>query len=202
MIVKDVMKKLSLQKGERLLDVGCGSGVLLSELVRKAEIVGMGMDFSEKEIEIARNCFPHVPFQMGSVELIPFPDQFFDKVLCYGVLLYVENWKPGLHELLRICKDGGMILLGDLPSIRHRSKLYWEYFKRIPRAIFRWDILKNMFSYREATPWYWMDLECMVRYIESLGYQAEILRQPNGHHQYGGVTGNYRLDIVVTKGTP
>lgn len=200
-IVKDIMRKLSLQKGESFLDAGCGSGVLLSKLVKEAEIVGTGIDFSEKEIEIARNCFPHIPFQTGSVELIPFPDQSFEKVLCYGVLLYVENWKLGLHELLRVCKDGGSILLGDLPSIRHRSRLYWEYLKKIPKVIFRWDILKNMFSYHEATPWYWMDLESMVRYLESLGYKAEMLHQPKGHHQYGGVTGNYRFDILVKKGT-
>jgi len=199
-IVKDVIKKLSLQKGERLLDVGCGSGVLLSEVVKKAEIVGAGIDFSEKEIEIAKAHFPHIPFQIGSVESIPFPNQSFDKVLCYGVLLYIEDWKPALHELLRVCKKGGMILLGDLPSDRHRSKLYWEYLKKIPKTIFRWDILRNIFSYREATPWYWMDLESMVRYLEPLGMKAEILNQPKGHHQYGGVTGNYRLDILIKKG--
>ena len=201
-IVEDVIGKLSLQKRETLLDVGCGSGVLLSELVKKAEIVGTGIDFAEKQIEIAKVHFPQISFQVGSVESIPFPDQSFDKVLCYGVLLYIEDWKPALHELVRVCKTGGMILLGDLPSIRHRSKLYWEYLKKVPKAIFRWNILKNMFSYREATPWYWMDLESMVHYIGSLGYQAEILRQPKGHRQYGGVTGNYRLDILIKKGTP
>lgn len=201
-IVKDIREKLSLRKGEKLLEAGCGSGVLISELVRVVEVIGTGIDFSEKEIKIAENAFPHIPFRVATIESIPFPDQSFDKVLCYGVLLYLEDWKPALLELLRVCKGGGRILLGDLPSIRHRSKLYLEYVKKVPKLIFRWDVLKNMFSYREATPWYWMDLESMVRYLESLGLKAEILHQPKGHHQYGGVTGNYRLDILVTKGTP
>jgi ubiquinone/menaquinone biosynthesis C-methylase UbiE len=199
-IVKDVIMKMSLQRGEGLLDAGCGSGVLLSELVRVAGIKGSGIDFSEEQIEIAKTHFPHIQFQVGTVESIPFPDQSFDKVLCYGVLLYLEKWKPALHELLRVCNKGGVILLGDLPSMRHRSKLYWEYLKRIPKVFFRWDILRNMFSYREATPWYWMNLESMVRYLESLGTKAEILNQPRGHRQYGGVTGNYRLDILIKKG--
>lgn len=200
LIVQDVIKKLSLRGGEDLIDVGCGSGVLLSELVKETGAIGKGIDFSEKEIDIAKAHFPQILFRVGSVEEIPFPDQSFDKVLCYGVLLYVENWKPALHELLRVCRNGGRILLGDLPSIRHRSKLYWEYLKKAPMAIFHWNILKNIFQYREGTPWYWMDLESIVHYLESLGLKAEILHQPKGHHQYGGVTGNYRLDILAQKG--
>jgi ubiquinone/menaquinone biosynthesis C-methylase UbiE len=200
LIVKDIIEKLSPRKGEKLLDAGCGSGILLSELVRVTEIMGIGIDFSGKEIEIAKTHFPYISFRVGSVESIAFPDRSFDRVLCYGVLLYVENWKPALHELLRVSKDDGMILLGDLPSIRHRPKLYWDYLKKVPKLIFQLDLLKNIFSYREATPWYWMDLKSMVHYIESLGHQAKILHQPKGHHQYGGATGNYRFDILVRKG--
>jgi ubiquinone/menaquinone biosynthesis C-methylase UbiE len=199
-IVEDIVRKLSLKKGERFLDVGCGSGVLLSELVKRAEIAGMGIDFAKKEIEIAKANFPHLPFQIGSVESIPFPDQAFDKILCYSVFHYIVEWKPALQELLRVCKDGGMILLGDLPSVRHRSKLYWEYLKKVPRVIIHWDILKNVFQYRKGTPWYWIDLGSIVHYLASLGWDGEILNQPKGHHQYGGATGKYRFDILVKKG--
>jgi ubiquinone/menaquinone biosynthesis C-methylase UbiE len=199
-IVQDVGKKLSLKKGERLLDAGCGSGVLLSKLVNEFNIIGAGIDFSEKEIGIAKSQFPNIPFEVGSVESIPFPDHSFDKVLCYGVLLYVKEWKLALQELLRVCKEGGMILLGDLPSISHRSKLYWEYLKKVPRGILHWDHLKNIFQYRGTAHWYWLDLESIVQYLKSLGWEGEILSQPKGHKQYGGITGNYRFDILVQKG--
>jgi len=199
-IVHDIIKKLSLKKGETLLDAGCGSGILLSELIKVAGIIGRGIDFSKKEVEIAKTNFPTIPFEVASLEAIPFPDHSFDKVLCYSVLLYIPKWKPAIQELLRVCKKEGMILLGDLPSIDHRFNLYWEYFKKVPKLILNWEILKNFFQYREGTPWYWMDLKSIVKYLESLGCEGQILPQPKGHRQYGGATGKYRFDILVKKG--
>lgn len=200
-IAQDVIQKLSLKKGETLLDAGCGSGVLLSELVKLTGAIGRGIDFSEKEIEIAKSYSPSIPFEVASVESIPFPANSFDKVLCYGVLLYIEDWRPALQELLRVCKEEGVILLGDLPSVEHRFHLYWEYLKKVPKVFLHWNILKNVFQYREGTPWYWMDLKSIVKHLESLGYEGDILPQPKGHRQYGGATGQYRFDILVKKGS-
>jgi ubiquinone/menaquinone biosynthesis C-methylase UbiE len=199
-IFQDVAKKLSLKKGERLLDAGCGSGVLLSKLVDEFGIIGAGIDFSEKEIGIAKSHFPQIPFQIGTVESIPFPDRSFDKVLCYGALLYLKDWKPAVLELFRVCREGGKILLGDLPSTSHRYRLYWEYLKKIPQVVFNLTLLRRSLEYREATPWYWMDLKEICRYLETLGAQGDILSQPKGHKQYGGITGNYRFDILAQKG--
>jgi ubiquinone/menaquinone biosynthesis C-methylase UbiE len=199
-IVQDVGEKLSLKKGERLLDAGCGSGVLLSKLVNEFGIIGVGIDFSEKEIGVAKSHFPQIIFYIGAVETIPFPDQSFDKVLCYSALHYLKDWKPAVLELFRVCREGGKMLLGDLPSISHRYRLYWEYLKRIPQVIFNLKLLRRNLEYREATPWFWMDLKEICRYLETLGAQGEILSQPKGHKQYGGITENYRFDILVQKG--
>jgi ubiquinone/menaquinone biosynthesis C-methylase UbiE len=80
-IVQDIIRKLSLRRGESLLDFGCGSGVLLSELVKETEAIGIGIDFSEKEIEIAKDHFPHIQFHVGNAESIPFPDINFLRYL-------------------------------------------------------------------------------------------------------------------------
>jgi ubiquinone/menaquinone biosynthesis C-methylase UbiE len=201
LIVQDIIKKMSLHKEEKLLDVGCGSGVLLSKLVKETEAIGIGIDFSEKEIEIAKDHFPHIQFHVGNAESIPFPDHTFDKILCYSVLHYIKDWRPAIRELLRMCRDGGMVLLGDLPSISHRYKLYWDYLKKVPRIFLHLSLLRKSLEYREATPWYWMDLKAICRYLDTLGVKGEILPQPEGHRQYGGNTANYRLDILVRKGS-
>jgi len=200
-IVKDIIKKLSLEKGQRLLDVGCGSGVLLSELVKETEIFGIGIDFSEKQIEIAKNYFHHIQFLYGNIDMIPFSDATFDKILCYSVLHCIKNWKPAIDEILRVCRNGGIILLGDLPSVSHRYKLYWDYLKKMPKILLHLSLIKKSLEYRGATPWYWMDLKAICDYLDKLGVKSKILPQPKGHRQFGGSTGNYRFDIVVQKGT-
>ena len=100
--VKDIIKKLSLNKSDKLLDVGCGSGKLLSELVRKTGAAATGLDFSERQIEIAMRTFPDIKCVIGAAESLPMADHSFSKVLCYSVFHYVLEWKKAVREFLRV----------------------------------------------------------------------------------------------------
>ncbi|WP_051160662.1 class I SAM-dependent methyltransferase [Bradyrhizobium japonicum] len=88
-----VMDALSIEQGDRTLDVGCGHGRSLTELASRAatgRIVGVGP--SELMVEIAaRRNWAHVEADrvsvvLASMESLPFPDDSFDKVLCVHVL--------------------------------------------------------------------------------------------------------------------
>ena len=117
-IVRDVVGKLRLRPDHRLLEVGCGVGVLLSPLagvVREA----VGVDHPAV---IARYRESGVP---GNVSLVPgrWPDVSvrgpFDRILAYSVLHYladVRACESFVFACVEALASGGLLLLGDIPN--------------------------------------------------------------------------------------
>jgi ubiquinone/menaquinone biosynthesis C-methylase UbiE len=128
-IVEDICSKMPLTENDRMLDVGCGTGVLTIPLARRCGFVD-AMDAGKMVIKALRkHCKKEGvmnvrPF-MGDALCLPFPDGRFDRVLIYSVLHYLENGsqaKQCVKELIRVCKPGGKILLGDIPDPRFKQE--------------------------------------------------------------------------------
>jgi len=197
--VNDVVEKLSLQKGETVLDAGCGSGIFLSEIIKKVQVFGKGVDSSTSHIRSAKESFPQIHFLIARVETLPFKSSSFDKILSYSVLHYLNDWKKALDEFLRISKTRGKILIGDIPSTRHRHRMYWDSFIGLLSSIKNLKKLREKWSYiEEAIPWNWLDLDQIKEYVEKKGFSCKILRQPK-HRQFESITYHYRFDILIEK---
>lgn len=99
--------------GEKVLDLGCGSGRLLGMLKDK-RINYIGFDASEKLIEIAKKNYPEADFRTGDALSLPFPADFFDKIFSIRVLPHIpskEFQHRFLKEAQRILKPGGLLIL-------------------------------------------------------------------------------------------
>ena len=111
-----VLSNLSLQLGETVLDAGCGTGLLLELL---AESVGQngkaqGIDYSNDMLAVAQSrCgdMSQVSLAQGSVEQLEFDSASFDAVTCTQVLLYVDDVKKALAEMVRVLKPGGRLVI-------------------------------------------------------------------------------------------
>ncbi len=89
----------------RVLDVPCGRGRLLRavrRLLPSAELYGL--DINERMIEQAVRDVPGVKAQVGSVYEIPFPDRFFDAVLCHESFMHFDRPHAALAELARVAR--------------------------------------------------------------------------------------------------
>ncbi len=111
-----VMDALSIEQGDRILDVGCGHGRSLTELASRAatgRIVGVGPSELMGEIAARRNCAhveaDRVSVVLASVESLPFPDDSFDKVLCVHVRYFWKDLDRCLRETARVLKPGGCL---------------------------------------------------------------------------------------------
>lgn len=117
------LKLLDVQRGEKVLDIGCGLGYFLLKLKGSgAEL--HGLDPSEESIEyVKKNITEHA--KVGSVEEIPYPDNMFDKVLFCEVIEHVEDDEKVLREIRRILKPGGRLVVStpSLKGWRAHSKL-------------------------------------------------------------------------------
>jgi ubiquinone/menaquinone biosynthesis C-methylase UbiE len=99
--------------GGTVLDVGCGPGVMVAELVERG-CTFRGVDPSADMISIARERFPEndrVSFITGDAARLEFPDNSFDAVLCMGVMDFVPNGQQAIGEMIRVLKPGGTLII-------------------------------------------------------------------------------------------
>lgn len=101
---------LRYEENEKILDYGCGFGRFFNYFREKG--VYYGIDISDAMIEECRRRFPKEKerFIIGEGENLPFEDDFFDKIICFGVFDACFQEKA-LEEMLRITKQGGVILV-------------------------------------------------------------------------------------------
>lgn len=103
--------------GLRILDVGCGDGVLASWLAQGGARV-TGLDASSDMIAAARRRAKAAGVEVDLVEGdagdLPFPAGHFDCVVSVATLCFVDDPRPTIREMVRVLEPGGQLILGEL----------------------------------------------------------------------------------------
>ena len=97
-----------LAENARVLEVGCGTGLILKEVAPLAEYA-VGLDISAGMLEYARARQLNVI--QSSATAIPFPDNYFDLIYSFKVLAHVPDISLALMEMTRVLKPGGRLAL-------------------------------------------------------------------------------------------
>lgn len=134
-VEKPMMKSMIPNlKNKKILMLGCGSGEE-SELLKQNGAVDnniIGIDLSNKEIELAKELYPNIKFIAGDMHNLPFKDNSFDFVYSSLTIHYSKEPEKVYQEVNRILKKDGMFLF----SIAH--PLRWSATeKEIDGEIFR-----------------------------------------------------------------
>lgn len=95
-------------RGARVLELGCGTGAILTRLAQVAE-QAVGIDLSEKMAVKARARGLEV--HVGDIRALPFPDDEFELTCSFRVLPHVHPIEEALREALRVTSPGGHLLL-------------------------------------------------------------------------------------------
>jgi ubiquinone/menaquinone biosynthesis C-methylase UbiE len=106
---------LALQPGERVLDIGCGPGLLAEEMTEEVGPDGRvdGIDTSESMLAIASRRAAPVHYATGDALSLPYPDQTFDAAVATQVYEYVPDMPAALAEARRVLRPGGRLLILD-----------------------------------------------------------------------------------------
>jgi len=108
---------LGIREGERVLDVGCGSGVVSRAIAARVGAEGrvVGLDPSEALLSVARETAnasdvgARIDFRAGSALRLPFPDASFDAAIAVTVLAHMHHGADAIAELLRVVRHGGRV---------------------------------------------------------------------------------------------
>jgi ubiquinone/menaquinone biosynthesis C-methylase UbiE len=128
---RGVVDRLALTGAERLLDVGCGTGVLLAEVKRRCpNVAAVGVDADPAILLIARERLRHLGFEadleMARADALPFSDDAFDQVVSTLVFHHLSTpvKRAALREIFRVLRPEGRFLLVDFGA-RPRQRVPW-----------------------------------------------------------------------------
>ena len=111
--------------GKRALDVATGTGDLAVELrSRGAEVVGM--DFSERMLELAREKAPDVRFEQGNALELAYADGEFDAATVGFGARNFSDLRRGLAEMARVVRPGGRVVVLEITT-PERPPLSWFF---------------------------------------------------------------------------
>ncbi|MEP6714281.1 MAG: class I SAM-dependent methyltransferase [Terriglobia bacterium] len=99
--------------GGKVLDVGCGPGMMASEVLRR-DCEFWGVDPSENMIDICRSRFGTVKrahFVIADALNLGLPDASFDLVMCMGVMDALQDRQLAVREMIRVLKPGGTLII-------------------------------------------------------------------------------------------
>ena len=118
--------------GDRVLDVGCGTGSLTLALPQIADIAsGTGIDLTEAYVEFSRaqNTDPRITFRAADARALPFEDNSFDRAFSMLVLQFIPDAARAVAEMRRVVRPGGTV-----------TAAVWDSYGGMPHTRMVWDI--------------------------------------------------------------
>lgn len=116
-----VAAEAGVRKGDRVLDVACGTGALtlaVSEIVGPAGSVA-GLDANPQMLAVAR-CKPaRIEWLEGKAEALPLPDSSFDAVVSQFGFMFFEDKPQALREMIRVLRPGGRLAIAVCDAVEN-----------------------------------------------------------------------------------
>jgi ubiquinone/menaquinone biosynthesis C-methylase UbiE len=110
-----------MHTGDKVLDVGCGTGVVAREALGRVGPDGRvtGLDLNEGMLAVAARTEPKIEWRQGDATALPFEDGSFDAVVSQFAIMYFADRAAALREMWRTLAPGGRLAVAAWASIDH-----------------------------------------------------------------------------------
>jgi ubiquinone/menaquinone biosynthesis C-methylase UbiE len=145
-LTRILIERARPEPGEHVLDAACGTGIV-ARLV--APMVGpsgraVGLDYDPIMIEMAKSLAPEIEWAQGDLQNLPFPDGFYDLVICQQGLQYLADRGAGLRQIYRVLRPGGRMVLAT-----------WSDLSKSPGHVLLFQALEAAIGPDRARPVAW-----------------------------------------------
>lgn len=142
----NLVKALDIRDGDAVLDVGCGTGTVLSYVHKNRDIQGYGLDVSENMIAIAKEKNPEFSFVTGDSAQLPYEDRSMDVIMACMAYHHFPEQEKFRKEALRVLKPGGSLYICDP---RFPAPVRWIFNTFFKDAGFR-STKQNASAFKDA----------------------------------------------------
>ena len=104
--IEPLLNAANVGKGMKVLDVACGPG-LVSEKIYQRKALPVAIDFSPEMINLGKKLYPHLRFEEGDAQQLPFKNKFFDAVVMNFGMLHLSQPLQAMKEANRVLKKNG-----------------------------------------------------------------------------------------------
>ncbi|WP_412738788.1 demethylmenaquinone methyltransferase [Krasilnikovia sp. MM14-A1259] len=167
---------LGLRPGERVLDVGAGTGVSTEEMARSGAYA-VGADLSVGMLAAGHRSRPQVPLVAGDALALPFPDGVFDAVTISFALRNVVDTVGALRELARVTRPGGRLVVCEFshPTNPAFRTAYLSYLMRsLPKVARAVSSNPDAYVYLAESIRAWPDQQGLAGRIAEAGLWTRV----------------------------
>lgn len=107
---------LDIKEMNKILDVGCGTGVISKEIYSSYCANVHGLDLERANLDLAKKYAPKSHFALGDAHVLPYPSRHFDLTFCHFLLLWVRNPIEVVREMARVTRMGGYVVVFAEPD--------------------------------------------------------------------------------------
>lgn len=113
-LTEKAIEYCNLSPKNKILDLGCGLGATIGYLLEKHNINAIGIDPSEKLLNMAKERYKLSDFFLGRGENLPFPDEIFDCIFAECTLSLMEDLDSVFKEVYRVLKKDSVFVISDI----------------------------------------------------------------------------------------
>ncbi len=159
-----LLAAVNVERGSRVLDVACGTGVVARHARHAFDAQVVGLDLNLGMLATARAIAPDIGWVRGVAELLPFADDSFDSVVCQFGLMFFTDPVAALGEMLRVLRPGGQVGVAVWASLEQNpgydavTRMLQDLFGdaaadavRAPFLLGDVDLLRELFAEAGAT---------------------------------------------------
>ena len=157
----DAVELMAPQSGERILDVGCGTGHLTHSIASRAGVV-VGLDSSPEMIEKARKEYPQITFVVGNITKYA-TDKPFDAVFSNATLHWVKDAAAAIRCIKAALRPGGRFVaeFGGYGNVQHIRSAIAAALKSVAGP-----------DFESVSPWYFPSIGQYATLLEKAGFEV------------------------------
>jgi SAM-dependent methyltransferase len=110
------LERVHIESNDRLLEVGVGTGAILSTTLLESKCRGYGLDIDLQVTQFAAYLIPDAAFTTADGVWLPFVSEAFEIVYCHFLLLWIAEPELVLREMIRVTKQGGSVIVFAEPD--------------------------------------------------------------------------------------